>query len=265
MKKQRIDRIHAVVQTPCLIDRLVEFVADKTSEELLVTEASVCLAAIVCSDDYNEDHIDEILRCVVDRGVCAIFLERVTTLVGAMDERALKPEDLPAYLQIQDDVDGDGIIDEDAGSDSATPTTATTPMPLKRMGRTASNNTLGGGVNNTHLIDYTQVANADLVVKCHLGHVCPFEAVANASMMFCDTCGDQTGDDNDVCFACIQCEFSLCHECLNKEKLPNAPRSHLSTSRPGTVPTPMSPSAFSVVPTPPKDIMLDSFHVNPSR
>ena len=47
------------METPCLIDRLVEFVADEKSNELLITEASVCLAAVVCSDNYNEEQIDE--------------------------------------------------------------------------------------------------------------------------------------------------------------------------------------------------------------
>ena len=59
VKRERVDRIAAVVETPCLIDRLVEFVADKDSNELLITEASVCLAAVVCSDNYNEEQIDE--------------------------------------------------------------------------------------------------------------------------------------------------------------------------------------------------------------
>ena len=40
VQKERVDRIAAVVETPCLIDRLVEFVADEKSNELLITEGN---------------------------------------------------------------------------------------------------------------------------------------------------------------------------------------------------------------------------------
>jgi hypothetical protein len=219
-KMQRIERIHAVVQTPCLIDRLVEFVANVNSSESIVTEASICLAAIVCSDNYNEEHVDEVLRCIVDRGVCPIFLDRVTKLVDNIDDRYLPMSELPSYLKNQEDVDGDGIIDEDEGE------------PMGRLDGLG----LGGAKNDSQLHDFSQHSNNNLIVKCSLGHICSYDKVENFDEWFCDSCGDAL--ETEVTFTCMKCEWCLCGDCLDQSKLPTASRDHGgvtgSKSRPGT-------------------------------
>ena len=45
----REQRIHAVVQTPCVISRLVEFITDKTRPDTLRFESAGVLGSIVNS------------------------------------------------------------------------------------------------------------------------------------------------------------------------------------------------------------------------
>lgn len=207
MKRQRVERIHAVVMTPCLVDRLVEFVSNETSTEQLVTEAAVCLAAIVCTNDYDEDHIDEILRCVVDRSCTRMFMKRVEALVSATDQESLKNSDLPDYLRTDEKEE-----EKQVATDVLEVSVSESEVDIH-----------GNGI-----IDYSKLNNGNLIIKCHLGHVVPYDVCENASERYCDNCAETLGDDGTQQFSCTTCEWSMCDACVNIEK--SRPNTHGETN-----------------------------------
>ena len=230
MKQQRVERIHAVVATPCLVDRLVEFVANSSSSEGLVTEASVCLAAIVCNNNFDEEHIDEILRCIVDRGVCRQMMKRVEVLVEKTTFEDMKEDDLPLYLRPDTDDDDDDDDDENDGEKKRSKNSGNEETQEKKeLFYSGDQEYLNDvpkvfGSIGKGLIDYERVENARLQMKCSFGHVVPYTTIEDASQLFCDTCAEVFGEDGCSGFSCSSngsngCEWSLCSNCVMKEKV----------------------------------------------
>ena len=81
IRNERESRIHAVVQTPCVIDRLVEFVSDSNFPDDLRFEAAGVLASIVNSEDSNQEHVDSVLASVCDHNAVTLFMEAIDEIV----------------------------------------------------------------------------------------------------------------------------------------------------------------------------------------
>ena len=79
---ERESRIHSVVKTPCVLDRLVEFVADVKYSDKLRFEAAGVLASIVNSEKYKNEHIDSVLHAIVDHEVVTDFIKGIDEIVS---------------------------------------------------------------------------------------------------------------------------------------------------------------------------------------